>query len=469
MLDLWVLTEERPKTEVLRTIFKLFAESQGGGFIDIIRIIPILDKERNFSFTYEVLGFKAAQVNKVYLKTISGSSSFVDYLIYHQAAEPVPSDSPLIAIEETKTDDAESRNTGVFQRATKFVFIKNVYPEARLIMLYNLQIEQKKTPTATNNFGTRCFKTIGVEIIGKVVEKEDELSPFKCIDELIEQKNSMRRPPEGNIPILISKQNNTITVSGRLFKSGSLSHDPNIGALSLISSTLRILGWKGRIVLTQHELTQKMLSYGNKMIAVCRQHSLEMEGLTLPQKPDSYKETDYWRYESTGEKLGTIFLHLIVESFTRGYSIFENHAGCEKGYFIDSNGSAHAIVKYKDSVKYKAGDLSQIIHIPDLILIDGDRVKVINIEGKQYKNKLNGIHELNNFDAIESVYIAKHYPQHVIIRTVVLYGSKEEVIKEVEVGFLLNEDGKLVLGPKAPELFTEAIQNLLNFFGKIST
>jgi len=32
------------------------------------------------------------------------------------------------------------------------------------------------------------------------------------------------------------------------------------------------------------------------------------------------------------------------------------------------------------------------------------------------------------------------------------------------VGFLLNENGDLVLGVKAPELFKEAIKNLLDFW-----
>jgi hypothetical protein len=42
--------------------------------------------------------------------------------------------------EETKIDDQESRNTGVYQRCSKFVFIKNYYSNTKLIMLYNLKI-----------------------------------------------------------------------------------------------------------------------------------------------------------------------------------------------------------------------------------------------------------------------------------------------------------------------------------------
>jgi hypothetical protein len=51
-----------------------------------------------------------------------------------------------------------------------------------------------------------------------------------------------------------------------------------------------------------------------------------------------------------------------------------------------------------------------------------------------------------------------------IIRTVVLYGSQEEEIIEIEVGFLLNENGQLILGVKAPPIFQDAVKHLLDFW-----
>jgi hypothetical protein len=45
-----------------------------------------------------------------------------------------------------------------------------------------------------------------------------------------------------------------------------------------------------------------------------------------------------------------------------------------------------------------------------------------------------------------------------------LYGGTEKKVVEIEVGFLLNENGDLVLGIKAPALFKEAIKNLLDFW-----
>lgn len=458
----WILTEERPKKEVIGAIIEKFAKDfKIACFINNIKILPILNKDRTFSFTYEVKGLDSQIVKRILIKTVSGNSSFVDFLIYYQEKEPTATDIPVYAIEETKTDDAESRNTGIFQRASKFVYIEYFYPKIKKIMLYNLQIDQKEKPTDTNIFGTRCLLTLGVEILGK---KHDTsiMIPFSSIAEVISTKNSMRRPPASNVPILIAKKDNRIEVSGKLAKSGSLSHDPNIGSLSLISATLRALGWKGIIEITLHGLTQRQVIGNNKFVKIANRFDIGLHGLTVPK---STEDNNYWRYESTGEKLGTIFIHLVVENFTRGFSIYENHAGCERGYFLTKEGKPIAVEKYLDRDRYKNGDKTQIIHLPDLVLVDIDRAKIINVEGKTYINIFEGIKDLDNFDAFERFYINKYYPDYKIIRTVVLYGGTAEKIERIEVSFLLNQYGKMILSIKAPELFKEAINNLIDYWG----
>ena len=97
-------------------------------------------------------------------------------------------------------------------------------------------------------------------------------------------------------------------------------------------------------------------------------------------------------------------------------------------------------------------------------MIDFGRSEVINVEGKKYQFRQNGIKELKSFGDIEKIYIKKYYPKYKIIRTVVLYGGTEKKVVEIEIGFLLNENGDLVLGIKAPALFKEAIKNLLDFW-----
>ena len=460
--NLWILTEERPKIDVLKQIILKFAEDYKiAAFVDNMRILPILDNGR-FSFTYELTGFRCNRINKILIKTVSGYSSFVDYLIFYQEKEPNPSaDIPIYAIEETKTDDSESRNTGVYQRCSKFVYLDIFYPDTCKIMLYNLHIEQKETQTETNIFGTRMLLTLNVEILGKIIEDEND-RPFLSIDDLIEFKNSMRKPPSGNVPINITKNNDTIYISGRLYKSGGLSHDPNIGALSIIAATLRKLGWHGKIVITEHGLSQENIGSKNKFILIANKINILIDGLVIP-KTEQNKE--YWYYDKTGEKLGTIFIHLVVENFTDGYSIYENHAGCERGYFFTSSGEPITIDKYTNRSEYKKGDKSKIINLPDLTLLDFGRKEIINIEGEMFDNKLKGIKQLSLFDAFENIYIKKHYPDYTMTRSVVLYGSnKRNERLEIEVGFVLESNGNLILGIKAPEIFKDAINRLFDFW-----
>jgi hypothetical protein len=376
--NLWFLTEERPKKEVLATIFRKFAKDYGSAvFIDTLRIFPILENDK-FTFTYEVTGFRCNKVNRVYVKTVSGNSSFVDFLIFYQEHEPTQKDQPIYAIEETKTDDKESRNTGVYQRCSKFVFIDNYFPNTKKIMLYNLQIEQKEKPTDTYVFGTKLLLTLGVEILGKKLDKKI-FTPFKNINEIISFKADMRKAPKGNVPILLTKSKDKIEISGRLFKNNGLSHDPNIGALSIISAVLRKLRWKKKIEITQHGLEQKHVGKTNKFIQIANKLNISLYGLKVPK---AEMNEVYWKYDLDGEKLGTIFIHLVVENFANGQLIFENHAGCEKGYFIPLEGEPIPLAKYTNREKYKAGNKSEIIHIPDLVLLDLSNKIVIDIEGK---------------------------------------------------------------------------------------
>lgn len=463
MKNLWILTEEHPKKEVISSIIEKFAEDRGleNPQTGLCRIVPILENAR-FTFVYRVEGISCEGINAIFLKNVSGASSFVDFLVFYQDEEPSISSQPIYAIEETKTSDAESRNTGVYQRCAKFVFIDFYYPHAKKIMLYNLKLGQKPVPTPTSIFGTKLLLGLGVEILGKRLDAE-LFKPFESIDAIIRFKNGMKRPPRGNVPILLEKSAGEIRVSGRLIKSGMLAHDPNIGALTLISQSLRNLGWTGDIVITQHGLEQRNIGRNNKFIQIANQIGIQLAGLTVP---DTELPETYWHYETASEKLATIFIHLVVEGFTQARAIFDNHAGGERGYFQkigrhDRDTEYMVLEKYEDRDAYKAGNRTKRISLPDLILWDRQRQEIINIEGKKFKNRKAGIKQLANYDAIESGYIREHYGSCPIIRTVVVYGGQQTAIVEPEIGFLLNAHGTLVLGKEPPRIFVEAIDNLL--------
>ena len=463
-MNLWILTEERPKVEVLQMIFNQFAKDKKCGFFgDTIRIIPILNPDMTFSFTYEVIGFKCAKVFRIYIKTVSSIYSFPDFLIFYQEKQPVVTDTPSYAIELATADDQCERNWGVYQRCSKFVFIKNFYPETKLIKLYTLKLDTKENPINTYIFVTRILLTLGVEIRGKVLDPI-LFKPFISVDDFIADINSMRGPG-GNIrSILVKKINaNKIEISGYLRIGKGHLNDRTIAILSILSSILRILGWKGTIEITMHRLQQEHVDSTNVFFQIANIYALRLQGLTVPKAIIS---ENYWHYETKSEKLVTFFIHICIENFTTGFSIFENHASCEKGYFVTPVGDHIYVERYPDLAAYKAGNKDSIVYIPDLILLDVDETEAITVEGKKYINRQKGIEELNSYDSFDTIYLKKYYPKFKIVRTVVLYGSKNECIGEIEVGFLLNECGKLVLGIRAPKLFTKAINNLLSYWNK---
>ena len=84
--NLWILTEERPKREVLFNIIKKFADDNKISFFveQNLFIVPILNINGDFSFGYKILGIHSAVIKNVFLFVVSGNSSFTDFLIFYQ-------------------------------------------------------------------------------------------------------------------------------------------------------------------------------------------------------------------------------------------------------------------------------------------------------------------------------------------------------------------------------------------------
>lgn len=457
--NIWILSEEKPRLEVIELIIKKFALGEKLGCkVRSIKIVPII-KNNKFVFIYSVEGIKCDLVDSIFIKLVSGDSSFADFLLFYQTNQPDQNSRPLYLIEETKTDDRESRNTGVYQRSSKFIYANFFYPGIPQIMLYNLRMPQKKDPTPTYIFGTKMLLTFGVQIMGKILDK-NVFKTFKDIDELIKEKNAMRDPYNG-VPVKITKKNNKIEISAKLSKGGRLSHDPNIGMTTIISACLRKLGWRGEIIITKHKLqNQQSVGTRNKFIKIANQLDIKIDKLKVPFIKLG---SSYWHYEKRGEKISSIFIHLVVEFFSKGRVVYENHAGSERGYFLTKKGKYISIDKYQKGKrkKYKSGNKRAIINIPDLIIYDGGRNEIVNIEGKTYKNRKQGIKKLNNYNYIEDHIIKPSYKPKKVIRTVILFGGDKNKLKNNKISFLLNENGDLILNSKAPGILKESIANLL--------
>lgn len=452
MDNLWILTEEKPKISVIKEIITLYCRDfkDKGSFSKNLKINPVFENGK-FKFFYTFEGIQLSKCSQIILLTVSGTSSFFDFLVFKQENKPDGSknDNLLMAIEETKTSGEESRNTGVYQRGSKFVFIENYYTDIKKYMLYNEELEndESKKPADTITFGTNMFLSLDVEIVGKETDKW--FTKFNSIDELIAFKNSMRKPPAGNVPIEISRFDDRIEISGRLSKpadKGNIGHDPNIGALSMISKTLRYLGWNKDIIITQHGVSQEYINRtkgNNKFLYICKILDLKMKGLNLPSNITLPEQ--YWHYEQSSEKMASILLHIMAENIGMR-AIYQNHAGCERGYFITKNGKLVTIPK-KDTNNIN-------LYIPDLVLHSQKYNEILLIEGKKLSTIDDGLEEIEDYDSIENEYIKIAYPECKITRYLSIFGGDLNAIPNEKVLFYLSDNGVICL----PEILPNSLK-----------
>ena len=417
--NLFLLTEERPKTDVVEKILDIYCCKYKKEFKKLnINIKPIILD--NILEYYLVEGYSISNIFSIKLKLISGYSSFVDYLLFESTNDPNPEEAfryLKMAIEETKTDSGESRNTAAGQRATKFAFLshyKDKFSEDFFsVMLYNDHTKQSKVDTDSVRFMKRCMKTMNVEFYG---DNSLDLYPFSSIDELIQEKNSLRKPPPGNVPVRITKKDEDIYISGRLSKpanKGNIGHDPNVGQITGISSALRQLGHKGKIIVTHHAVKQSVVNNMSKNKFTIAATFLDInlsDGIKLPENEI---DSQYWKYEMRTEKVSSILLHMICDQV--GYKlVYENHAGSERGYFYDEFGNKITVAK-----KYN----NKNINLPDYVFRDNEQKKIYIVEAEMHENLDKGLEQIKSFDLFEELFVKKYFPHFIVSRVICLSNS----------------------------------------------
>lgn len=452
-MNLWILTEERPKNSVVFTILREYCRMKNKQIAGEEIIIMPIATNGIFTFTYAVQGVSISDIIDIKIKIVSGYSSFMDYMLVEQENEPVNHSLSNIVflLEETKTSDAESRNTGIGQRASKFTYANYYCPDVPKYMLYNEEAtsDKDRNPTQTNIFGTNMLLTQDVRFIGKTMTL---FTAFTSVDEMIEFKSHMRLPNKTNIPILLKKVNeDTITISGRLSKpkdAGNIGHDPNIGTITCIASTLRKLGWTKNIVVTQHGVSQNYASRNsnNKFIRICKILNIKLEGITMPSNIELPEY--YWQYAMSSEKVASILLHLTCQ-YAGVHGIYENHAGCERSYFREADGSFTTLHK-KD-----AGGKDNLL-LPDVVLRNDATKEIYLVEGKMHNKLAEGLYDITGYDAIENEHIKRSYPGYSITRWVTLFGGENTTLPHEAVLILCNKQGKVIINPNAPQAIKDA-------------
>ena len=470
--NLWILTEERPKPDTIFRIIKEFSTDfnkkisikNNSERTDITKeiIIKPLFKKSLFQFSYEIKGVKIDDVGKIILEIVSGTGSFVDYLVYYEVDEPdQKKHTPLYAIEETKTTPQESRNLH-YQRITKFGYISyyRKINNARKLFIYSIR---KKFNTIPESFvmGTRMLKMFKVKVLGLentiVTIDDSRFKKFSTIDEMSNFKNSFAKKSGGHdTPYTITKNKNKISISARLQKGNSQTSwsDPSTGFAIAAGFIVReVFGHTGEIsiVKTNFKKNPTGSKKGGKFAAVASRLDISIEDWKVPKKelPENYFK------KSDGEKVGSILLHLCLEDNHDLEIIYENHAGSEQGYFEEKCTKCF-VTRDFHSIKKKDGKA-------DLIILDKRNKEIFILEGEKAKNVKKGIAQMKSFNVAEKQYCKKFYPKYKCKRFVVLYGDKEVDLTQKEknqVIFRLKGNGQMIIYPKCPQIIKNILEKL---------
>ena len=320
------------------------------------------------------------------IKLMKGNSACVDYLLFEgDLDEKFNVNDAKVVLESTKTCPTSSRNTNVYQRLTKFIHWKKMFPKsgAKLIMYYNQPWGDNKLP-ATSLYGLRCMKTMGInayyihnESYVNIFTKYN-IKDFQNDNEVIKGKNEMKEK-RGNISVKVKKEGNKYMIQGKLEKQNTISHDPNIGLISSLINIIKKFNDDATFVLERHGIGQSYLDKcpNNKFFHSIKDINVTFEGIKIIKLPELPK--DYCTIESAmTEKLSTIS----YSELNTDEVIFSNHGGC-----------ALTNISQKGIEICKVG---QKEHRPDIVFCNDVKKEITIVEGKVEKDLSKGINQLSD-------------------------------------------------------------------------
>jgi len=127
------------------------------------------------------------------------------------------------------------------------------------------------------------------------------------------------------------------------------------------------------------------------------------------------------------KRFGAVSFYSVVKEIINDTASIDNEIGNQDGYFMSSDGNAIRINKQlNEKPKNKT----------ELVLVD--------------------------FGKSDKSYLKTYHPEYKISHEIVFGSGRKKRATEIEIHFLRNENGTTSLGIKAPELFEEAIKNIVN-------
>ena len=332
---------------------------------------PLLNDATSYNFNYEdkIIPYQICDSN--------GSSP--DLIIKYE-------EGPNDFIEITKGSFRGSGNNSQYQRFTKFIPVLNT--DMRLIYYFDTN---DKDLIGKTKLAMKCWKKNKIDI--KVTNKDlqtviDNLETDFTLEEFAQEWNKSSKPsPFGKFKGLtqtISVDENIIHVKNfNVLKKDKITHDPGIGTIMLVLSTILQFRTNKTILISDHKLSQELInkSKRNKFIKfLCTlKHNFNtdiiLENIELPDCDLEYSSLSRG---STSEKCVSIHDECIL--YQLGYDIlYVNHARGEQEYF---------------KIDGKECSINKTVFKPDIIYADKENSIIYFVEAERYCNYETGLKQI---------------------------------------------------------------------------
>jgi len=435
--NLWILGEEGLRSEPIKHIIEHFAELKNTSTLSSGITFRELTEGSSFTGLYKVGGIKIPGVDNIFYEIVSGSGSFVDYIVFNQESRPTPEDEPDLLVEDNKSRPSDAGNMHK-QRLIKFVNAEWYYPSVSTLYLNVVPNYKRKSGVSpAYERSARLFNTLGVKV--KLVDFSGEdrtpsFNPFGSVEEMLEAFPIKER--KGTVPTGLTKIGNNVYISTKLLKGDNGLSDPGVGFIGGASMALRILGHTGDIKVLNHKLSDEWFMRGrkSKLAKISSTLGVEFEtsGRDFISLVYTGEDKSYWTRKTNGEKHATILLDIVMRRCPECSVIYDNHAGTERGWFVLPSGERTSVAK-------------NIGGIPDLVVKNEETKEILVFEGEMYKNAEKGVVQFQTFKGFKAL-LQEHYPEYDIKFHLILNGG---CAKMDNTYFQLTEDGDMVFDRSA--------------------
>ena len=440
----WIYGEEKPNSDSIKTSIEYIYRD--------MELYHIFSKKefravKTAADEYRIEGILCEAFAEIRYKIVRGETSFPDSLHFFQMQKPTSKDTPLYICEDTKNGFGESGNM-TDQRSEKFALAKATWPTGKCTYVVNTKPDGKHEPSNAHKRAMKRMRTNGHKSIVSSFDKDGfkllEVGTYKTTQELCNDDKRLTITETGDIHLDIPlwKSKNPKTIS-----------DPNVGVTCSVVETLSTLDFKGTLWIKNHFLDTNMFDGKNKLSRILRhfvsdRFQIHVEGYGYI-KGEKYKGENYFSFvEDTNEKVASIALEIFFESLDDWEIIFDNHAGCSKGYFYTGNDYIAVPKQVRKIGEKRLVDLG----LPDLTVINHKLKKILVIEGESKNNVEKGRKQIKkqkfkNFCA----WVSKYYPDYQIECHLCVYGTLKYKNK---ILYSLDKDNKEVLNWDASPVWT---------------